>query len=167
MANTSSRSRAQAAEARSIATAAEAARSAHHRGGITESMEDYLECIAEVIAAQGFVRVTDVAERLGLRRASVSLMVKRLAEMGHLNHIPYRGFTLTEGGREIAARIKERHETLTEFFHLLGLPPAALARDVEGIEHHVSGDTLRGLRRFIAFWRARPALGDDYAAFTS
>ncbi len=145
--------------------AAEPARSAHHRGGITESMEDYLECIAEVIAAQGFVRVTDVAERLGLRRASVSLMVKRLAEMGHLNHIPYRGFTLTGEGREIAARVKERHETLTEFFSLLGLPPEALARDVEGIEHHVSGDTLRLFRRLVAFWKSRPALAGDYARF--
>jgi Mn-dependent DtxR family transcriptional regulator len=130
-------------------------------------MEDYLECIAEVIAAQGFVRVTDVAERLGLRRASVSLMVKRLAEMGYLNHIPYRGFTLTEDGRAIAARIKERHETLTEFFQLLGLPPEALARDVEGIEHHVSEDTLRFLRRFIVFWSAHPALGADYAKLIS
>ncbi len=149
------------------APATEGKRSAHHRGGITESMEDYLECIADVIAAQGFVRVTDVAERLGLRRASVSIMVKRLAEMGCLNHIPYRGFTLTEEGRAVAVRIKERHETLEEFFKLLGLPPDSLRRDVEGIEHHVSGDTLRLLRRFIAFWEGHPSLARDYARFIS
>jgi len=51
--------------------------SAHHRGGTTESMEDYLEAIADIVKQQGFVRVSDVAERLEIRRASVSLMIKR------------------------------------------------------------------------------------------
>jgi Mn-dependent DtxR family transcriptional regulator len=138
--------------------------SAHHRGGATESMEDYLECIADIVAEQGFVRVTDVAENLDIRRASVSIMIKRLAELGYLNHIRYRGFTLTEEGGKIAARVKERHETLTEFFCLLGLPPAVLARDVEGIEHHVSKETLTLLNQFIRFWKQNPALQSSYTA---
>lgn len=138
--------------------------SAHHRGGATESMEDYLEAIADIVASQGFVRVSDVAERLDIRRASVSLMIKRLGQLGYLNHVPYRGFTLTAQGEKLAARIKERHETLTEFFSLLGLPAGALERDVEGIEHHVSGDTLRLLHRFISFWKANPKLAASYAA---
>ena len=50
-------------------------------------MEDYLECMANVIAEQGFVRAADVAERLDLRQASVSIMIKRLAELGYLNHV--------------------------------------------------------------------------------
>lgn len=139
--------------------------SAHHRGGATESMEDYLEAIADIVATQGFVRVSDVAERLDIRRASVSLMIKRLGQLGYLNHVPYRGFTLTAQGEKLAARIKERHETLTEFFELLGLPPGAMQRDVEGIEHHVSGDTLRLFRRFISFWKANPRLAAAYTAF--
>ena len=109
--------------------------------------------------------MTDVAERLDIRRASVSIMIKRMAELGFLNHIPYRGFTLTPKGEEIAARIKERHETLEEFFKLLRLPSEAIRRDVEGIEHHVSPDTLRLLHRFIAFWKGHPALERDFAAF--
>lgn len=139
--------------------------SAHHRGGATESMEDYLECIADIVAAQGFVRVTDVAERLDIRRASVSIMVKRLAEIGYLNHIRYRGFTLTESGLKIATQVRSRHETLAEFFELLGLSGAPLETDVEGIEHHVSSDTLKLLRHFIAFWKAHPKLATDYARF--
>jgi len=140
--------------------------SAHHRGGATESMEDYLECIEAIIAEQGFVGVTDVAERLDIRRASVSIMIKRLAKLGFLNHVPYRGFTLTPEGREIAAQIKERHQTLEEFFTLLRLPPEALHRDVEGIEHHVSPDTLRLLNGFITFWKSHPELDSHYAAYT-
>lgn len=128
-------------------------------------MEDYLESIADIIAAQGFVRVTDVAERLDIRRASVSIMIQRLADLGFLNYVPYRGFTLTPRGEEVAARVKERHETLEEFFHLLRLPAEALKRDVEGIEHHVSGDTLRFLRGFIAFWKQHPSLNADYGVF--
>lgn len=139
--------------------------SAHHRGGATESMEDYLEAIADIVASQGFVRVSDVAEKLDIRRASVSLMIKRLAELGYLNHVPYRGFTLTPQGEKLAARVKERHETLTEFFELLGLPPSAMQRDVEGIEHHVSSDTLRLLHRFISFWKANPKMAAAYASF--
>ncbi|HRJ72916.1 MAG TPA: iron dependent repressor, metal binding and dimerization domain protein [Terrimicrobiaceae bacterium] len=139
--------------------------SAHHRGGATESMEDYLESIADIVASQGFVRVSDVAERLDIRRASVSIMIKRLAELGYLNHVPYRGFTLTPQGAKLAARVKERHETLTEFFELLGLPDSAMKRDVEGIEHHLSGDTLRLLHRFIAFWKAHPRTSEAYARF--
>lgn len=139
--------------------------SAHHRGGATESMEDYLECIAEIVKEQGFVRVTDVAERLDIRRASVSIMIKRLAELGYLNHVRYRGFTLTDRGAALAAAVRDRHETLTEFFTLLGLPARSLASDVEGLEHHVSADTLQLLRRFIAFWKATPELADSYKRF--
>jgi Mn-dependent DtxR family transcriptional regulator len=128
-------------------------------------MEDYLECIEAIIAEQGFVGVTDVAERLDIRRASVSIMIKRLAKFGFLNHVPYRGFTLTQKGQEIAARIKERHQTLEEFFKLLRLPSEALRRDVEGIEHHVSPDTLRLLHGFITFWKSHPALERQYTAY--
>lgn len=138
-------------------------RSAHHRGGMTESMEDYLESIADIVAEQGFVRVSDVAERLEIRRASVSIMIKRLSELGYLNHVPYRGFTLTPSGRAVASRVKARHETLAEFFELLHLPPGTRAKDVEGIEHHISGETLELLRSFIRFWRAHPSVAQDYS----
>ena len=139
--------------------------SAHHRGGATESMEDYLERIAEIVADQGFVSVTDVAERLDIQRASVSVMIKRLAELGYLNHIPYRGFTLTAAGAKIAARVRARHETLTEFFKMLGLSDASLEKDVEGIEHHISSETLQQFRQLISFWKAHPTLAEDYAKF--
>lgn len=139
--------------------------SAHHRGGMTESMEDYLEAIADIVAEQGFVRVSDVAERLEIRRASVSIMIKRLSELGYLNHVPYRGFTLTAAGKAVAARVRARHETLTEFFELLQLPQGTRAKDVEGIEHHISGETLELLRAFVGFWRAHPSVAQDYSRY--
>jgi Mn-dependent DtxR family transcriptional regulator len=121
-------------------------------------MEDYLECISDILGSQGFVRVADVAERLDVARASVSVMVRRLAKLGYLDYIKYRGFRLTPAGEKLAARIRSRHATLQEFFSLLGLAPAALEKDVEGIEHHISDQTLIVLQRFNQFFRQRPEL---------
>src|SRR6478609_1563261 len=63
----------------------------HH----SDSTEDHLERIAELVEVKGYARVTDVAEALGLRPSSVSNMVRRLAARGLVNYERYRGFTLT------------------------------------------------------------------------
>src|SRR6266404_6706899 len=87
----------------------------------SESTEDHLERISELVEQKGYARVTDVAEALGVTAATVSNMVRRLAARGFLNYEKYRGFTLTSEGRAVAVRIKARHKTLTELFELLGL----------------------------------------------
>src|SRR5271156_421761 len=66
-------------------------RSAHDRAGVTESMEDYLECIFDLESTKGYACVSDVAEALSLNRASTSIMVKRLGKLGFLRFEPYRG----------------------------------------------------------------------------
>jgi len=66
-------------------------RSAHDRAGVTESMEDYLECIFDLENSKGYACVSDVAEALRLNRASTSIMVKRLGKLGFLRYEPYRG----------------------------------------------------------------------------
>lgn len=120
-------------------------RSAHDRAGITESMEDYLECIFDLESSKGYARVSDVADTLGLNRASTSIMVKRLGKLGFLHHEPYRGFALTVGGRRIAERIRKRHAMLTDLFQLIGLAERDHHSDIEGLEHHLSD---RAFRRF-------------------
>src|ERR1700749_3006207 len=90
------------------ATAGETARkrSAHNRTLVTESMEDYLECIFDLEESKGFACVSDVAEALQLNRASTSIMVKRLGKLGYLRHEPYRGFALTPEGSRVAEKIR-------------------------------------------------------------
>jgi Mn-dependent DtxR family transcriptional regulator len=61
-------------------------RSAHDRAGVTESMEDYLECIFDLERSKGYACVSDVAEALSLNRASTSIMVKRLGKLGFLRY---------------------------------------------------------------------------------
>ena len=122
-------------------------RSAHDRSVVTESMEDYLECIFDLENTKGYACVSDVAEALRLNRASTSIMVKRLGKLGFLRYEPYRGFALTPEGVRVAEKIRKRHAMLTKLFQLLGLDEREHLSDIEGLEHHLSD---RAFRRFAA-----------------
>jgi Mn-dependent DtxR family transcriptional regulator len=122
----------------------------------SDSTEDHLERIAELMDHKGYARVSDVAEELGLTLSTVSNMVRRLAARGFLNYEKYRGFSLTSEGRAVAARIKARHETLAELFGLLGLEPETVEQEVEDIEHHLRPQTLDMLARLVSYWKAQP-----------
>ncbi|PTX99607.1 transcriptional regulator MntR [Verrucomicrobia bacterium LW23] len=131
-------------------------RSAHDRTGVTESAEDYLERIYELIESKGYARVSDIAEALSLSRPSVSIMVQRLDKLGYLLYEKYRGLTLTPEGVRVAQAIRRRHAILTEFFELLGLPGEIVERDVEGVEHHVSQELLQRLESLVTHCRVNP-----------
>src|SRR5271154_4475848 len=120
-------------------------RSAHDRAVVTESMEDYLECIFDLENRKGYACVSDVAESLQLNRASTSIMVKRLGKLGFLRYEPYRGFALTLEGRRVAEKIRKRHAMLADLFQLIGLDHRDHLSDIEGLEHHLSD---RAFRRF-------------------
>jgi Mn-dependent DtxR family transcriptional regulator len=130
--------------------------SAHQRSGITESAEDYLECIWNLMQQRGYATVSDVAETLDLIRPSVSIMIKRLGELGYLTRQPYRGFVLTAKGEKVARAMQVRHRLLTELFALLGLDPIRHQADIEGMEHHISDPTLAKFRQLIVHLRENP-----------
>ncbi len=138
------------------ATAKRVKLSAHHRSGLTESAEDYLECISGLTRKNGYVSVSDVAEALNLIRPSVSLMIKRLADLGCLQREPYRGFVMTEKGRKIAESIETRHLVLTELFMQLGLDPRKHHADIEGMEHHISDPALQKFKSVIQHLKSHP-----------
>ncbi|PAW77419.1 MAG: hypothetical protein B9S32_11770 [Verrucomicrobia bacterium Tous-C9LFEB] len=123
---------------------------------ITEIAEDYLERIQELVDKKGYARVTDLAEALDIGRSTVSTMVRKLSQRGFINYERYRGFTLTDSGRKIALQIKSRHETLTRFLRHLDLPEKIVATDVEGIEHHLSNQTLARLKQLSDYWQENP-----------
>jgi len=87
----------------------------------SQSAEDYLERIHELIEEKGYARVVDIASSLKVRQASVTSMVQKLAEAGYLKYEKYRGLIMTDQGREVARRIQSRHETLSRFFSLFGI----------------------------------------------
>jgi Mn-dependent DtxR family transcriptional regulator len=122
----------------------------------SESTEDHLERIQELVDQKGYARVVDIAESLGLSRSTVSNMVRRLAKRGFVNYEKYRGFTLTQDGQAVADHIKVRHQTLTEMLQLLGLGAETVEQEVEVIEHHLRPETLRVFSRLVRFWHDHP-----------
>ena len=113
------------------------------------AVEDYLEKILELIDSKGYARVADIAEGLGIAQPSVSNMMKRLDEKGLLKYEKYRGMTLTEQGETVARRIIKRHGTLEDFLGLVGVDKETAYNDVEGMEHHISPQTLRAIEQII------------------
>jgi Mn-dependent DtxR family transcriptional regulator len=118
----------------------------------SQSAEDYLERIHELIEEKGYARVVDIASSLDVKQASVTSMVQKLGELGYLNYEKYRGLILTDKGRAVATGIQKRHETLARFFSLFGLDAETQQRDIEGIEHHLSSATVDVLADLAAFF---------------
>jgi DtxR family manganese transport transcriptional regulator len=114
-----------------------------------ELMEDYAELIGDLIAAQGHARQIDIAARLGVAQPTVAKMLKRLAEEGLVTQQQNRGVVLTAKGQALAAGTRERHRAVVNFLLLLGVSEETARMDAEGIEHHVSAETLEALRRFV------------------
>jgi Mn-dependent DtxR family transcriptional regulator len=124
--------------------------------GRSESTEDHLERIQDLVDRKGYARVTDIAASLSLSRSAVSNMVRRLAARGFVNYEKYRGLTLTEEGRAVAHYIKVRDETLTQLLQLLGVSPETVKQEVEAIEHHLKPETLRVFSKLVRFWHSHP-----------
>ena len=122
----------------------------------SQSAEDYLERIHELIEAKGYARVVDIASSLKVRQASVTAMVQKLGRAGFVKYEKYRGLILTDDGREVARRIQNRHETLSRFFSLFGLDAETQRADIEGIEHHLSPATLEMLADLAAYFEEDP-----------
>ena len=124
--------------------------------GPSQSAEDYLERIHELIEEKGYARVVDIASSLQIKQASVTAMVQKLGELGYIKYEKYRGLVLTDKGKEIARKVQKRHETLSRFFSLLRLDAETQSADIEGIEHHLSGATLDCLADLAQFFEDRP-----------
>ncbi|MGN6643078.1 MAG: transcriptional regulator MntR [Verrucomicrobiota bacterium] len=122
----------------------------------SQSAEDYLERIHELIEQKGYARVVDIASSLKVKQASVTVMVQKLAEAGYLKYEKYRGLLLTDEGRLVARTIQNRHATLSRFFSLFGLDPETQHQDIEGIEHHLSPETVVVLADLTQFFEKNP-----------
>jgi len=111
-----------------------------------EIAEDYAEAIADLIAETGEARVVDLAKRLGVTHVTVNRTIVRLQKAGFVTSQPYRAIFLTDTGRDLAATCKSRHETVVAFLHSLGISERVAEMDAEGIEHHVSPETLAAFK---------------------
>lgn len=119
---------------------------------ITSHLEDYLETILFIARETGEAHASQVAERMGVTRASVTGALRALAERGLILYQPYQPVTLTEEGREAAQACADRHQFLHAFFRdQLGMEDAE-AEDVAcRVEHAANATVLARLAEFSRF----------------
>ena len=115
----------------------------------SETAEDYVEMIDDLIATKGEARAADLVARFGVAPATVARTVQRLTRDGLVESEPYRPLFLTEKGHALAAGARERHRIVHDFLLALGVSAEAAEADAEGIEHHVGAETLDAFRRFL------------------
>jgi DtxR family transcriptional regulator, Mn-dependent transcriptional regulator len=105
----------------------------------TGPVEDYLKVIYELVRAEGTAATTDIAHRLNIAPASVTGMVRRLAEQGLLDYEPYRGARLTETGQRVALRTLRRHRIIETYLsRALRYPWDEVHGEAERLEHAAS-----------------------------
>jgi DtxR family manganese transport transcriptional regulator len=120
-----------------------------------ETAEDYVEAIDQLQTDAGKCRVVDLARRFDVSHVTVTKVVARLKREGLVTSEPYGPLELTANGRQLAAKSRRRHEVVYEFLRAIGVNASTAAIDTEGIEHHVSRQTLECFRRLTETLRSR------------
>ena len=115
----------------------------------SETAEDYVEAVMDLVEEKGECRVLDLARYFNVSHVTVSRIVKRLQEEDLLNSKPYKPVELTAKGSKLAKRVKERHLIVIAFLIKLGVDKVNADIDSEGIEHHVGSKTLAAMKKFL------------------
>lgn len=118
---------------------------------ISSSMQDYLETILKLGENENLVRITDIANKLGIAKASVNQTIGKLKETGLIRQQAYGPVELTGQGREMAGKIVQRHNKLRKFLvEVLGVDQQTAERDACLMEHAVSPQTMDKLNDFLS-----------------
>lgn len=133
----------------------------------TPSMEDHLERIYLLIDKKGYARVMDIALELTLSTSYVTRTIQKLGDQGFVNYVKYRGITLTPKGTIVAQTMSKKHQILEEFLELIGVPEKDILGEVDGIEHHVSLNTVMCMTNWILFIEEHPSIKDSFSLFCS
>lgn len=108
----------------------------------SEVAEDYVEMISDLIEETGEARTVDLAARFGVTSPTVNVIVRRLQRENLVETRPYRSIFLTEAGKALAESSRARHQIVRDFLVTIGVPETIAEEDAEGVEHHVSEETL-------------------------
>ncbi|WP_010274087.1 transcriptional regulator MntR [Paenibacillus senegalensis] len=122
----------------------------------TPSMEDYLERIYKLIDEKGYARVSDIAEGLEVHPSSVTKMIQKLDKDNYLIYEKYRGLILTPKGKKMGKRLMDRHHLLEDFLTVIGVQEENIYSDVEGIEHHLSWDSITCIETLVEYFHRHP-----------
>ena len=122
----------------------ETVRTAH----LTETTEDYVEMIADLIAQNGTARMVDLSRCMGVSQPTATKIISRLVKEELVTSKPYKDITLTASGNELASYCKLRHKIVKDFLIALGISEQTAELDAEGLEHHASIETLNTFKLY-------------------
>ena len=115
----------------------------------SEVAEDYVEMIAELIEETGEARSVDLASRFGVTSPTVNATIQRLQREGLVESKPYRSIFLTQAGTQLAKESRDKHQVVRDFLIAIGVDNDVAEQDAEGVEHHVSEETLSKFKEFL------------------
>lgn len=108
----------------------------------TEAIEDYAKAIYALSREHdGPVHNGELAARLGVTPATATAMLKRLDELSLVEHVPYKGVTLTPAGEKVALEVIRHHRLIEAYLsEALGMPDDRVHEEAEVLEHYISED---------------------------
>ena len=115
----------------------------------SEIAEDYVEMISDLITETGEARAVDLASRFGVTSPTVNATIQRLQREGLVESRPYRSIFLTQAGKKLAEASRAKHQIVRDFFIAIGVNKDVAEQDAEGVEHHVSEQTLARFKEFL------------------
>lgn len=114
------------------------------------TMENYLEAIYELAPDGDGVRVSDIAERLGVTKASTNSAMATLAEKGLITSEKYKEIFLTPTGLELAKFTANKHHVIEKFLReVLDVNPSIADKDACAIEHFISIDSIVAMQKYL------------------
>ena len=120
------------------------------KDGLSSSMEDYLREIYVLALKSEEVRVTDVAKVLGISKPSVNRAMNGLKELGYIEHEHYGSIRLTEEGLQAGKNIYDTYKVVYKFLtDILDIPPSDAESEAHLLEHDISKNTRKKLKKFM------------------
>lgn len=137
---------------------------------LSASLEDYIETIYHIVEEKQVARAKNIADHLGVSRASVTEALRALSSKGLINYAPYEVITMTDSGREVAEDVIFRHNTLKKFFTQILTIDNEIAEDGAcKIEHAAPPQVIRRMIDFMKFVESSPQVDkgfiDSFRAF--
>jgi DtxR family transcriptional regulator, Mn-dependent transcriptional regulator len=130
---------------------------------LTPSLEDYLETIYRILQREPEARASEISDKMGVNRTSVTGAMRALRDRELVNYAPYGTITLTPEGKRLAGGVVRRHELLKEFMTSVLLAPEAEAEEAAcQMEHFVTPGILERFVDFMEFMDACPRIGVDW-----
>lgn len=136
----------------------------YNKGGLTPSMEDYLEMIYRISLDESYIHMNILAQLLNVKDSSASKMVQKLGELGLVNYKRYGTITLTDEGKTTGEFLLDRHNTIERFLYLIGCKEYTLIQ-TELIEHFITPETVENIEVLYEFFSNNEDIYERYLKY--